>query len=66
MEGIGMAYQGICYCDRKVVICEFSFFLLPNKTEWAIVYSRELLCLHSAKAVHTVQINWICKLGRLE
>ena len=26
---------------------EFGFFLLPNKTEWALVYSPEALGLHS-------------------
>ena len=37
-----------CCCGRKVVILEFSFFLLPTKTEWALVYCPEALCLHSA------------------
>ena len=32
----------------EAVIWEFSFFLLPNKTEWALVYCHEPLCLHSA------------------
>ena len=47
-NGRRRASKGICCCDRKVVISEFSFFLLPNKTEWALVYSPEALCLHSA------------------
>ena len=32
----------------KEVILKFNFFLLPNKTEWALVYCPEALCLHSA------------------
>ena len=51
MGGKGRASKGICCCDRKVVIWEFSFFLLPNKTEWALVYSPETLCLHLQLAV---------------
>ena len=47
-KGRGRASKGICCCDRIVVIWEFSFFLLPNKTEWALVYSPEPVCLHSA------------------
>ena len=47
-KGRGSATKGICCCDRKVVIWEFSFFLLPSKTEWALVYCPEALCLHSA------------------
>ena len=33
---------------EKKLIWEFSFFLLPNKTEWGLVYCPETLCLHSA------------------
>ena len=40
----GSASKGICCCDRKAVIWEFSSFLLPNKTKWALVYSPEALC----------------------
>ena len=40
--------KGICCFDGEVVIWEFSFFLLPKKTEWALVYCPEALCLHSA------------------
>ena len=43
-----IVHKGICCCDRMVVIWEFRFFLLPNKTEWALAYSPEALCLHSA------------------
>ena len=43
-----MATSDICCFDLKVVICEFSFFLLTSKTEWALVYCPETLCLHSA------------------
>ena len=47
-KGRGRSSKGICCCDRKVVILEFSFhqlvFLLPNK--WTLVYSPEALCLH--------------------
>ena len=46
--GRGSETKGICCCDTKVGIYEFSFFLLPSKTEWAIVYGPEALCLHSA------------------
>ena len=42
------ASKGIRCWDRKVAIWEFSFFLLPNKIEWAQVYSPEALGLHSA------------------
>ena len=38
----------LCCCGRNVVICEFSFFLLTNKIEWALVYSPEALCLCSS------------------
>ena len=38
----------LCCCARKVVIWEFSFFLLPRKTEWVLVYSPKPLCLRSA------------------
>ena len=37
-----------CCCDRKALVWEFSFFLLPSKTEWALVYCLEGMCLHSA------------------
>ena len=47
-KGRGSASKGICCCGRKVVIWEFVFLLLPSKTEWALVYSPEALCLHSA------------------
>ena len=47
-KGRGQARKGIYCCDRKVVIWEFSFFLLLNKTEWALVYRPEPLCLHFA------------------
>ena len=43
---------------------DLPFFLLPNKTEWDLVYSPETVCLHLRLAVHTVQWNWICRLGR--
>ena len=29
------------------MIWEFSFFLLTSKTDWALVYCPEALCLHS-------------------
>ena len=51
-------------CGRKVADSKIYLFLLPNKTEWALVYSPETLCLHLHVAVHTVQLNWICRLGR--
>ena len=37
-------------------------FLLPNKTEWVLIYSPETLSLHLHIAVHTVQLNWSCRL----
>ena len=46
-KGRGRASEGTCCCDRKVVIWEFGFFLLPNKTVWALVYCPEALGLHS-------------------
>ena len=52
-RGRGMASKGICCCDRKVVIWKLSFFLLPNKREWTLVYSPMALCLHStASSTH--------------
>ena len=47
-QGRGKATKGICCFDQKVVNGEFSFFQLQNKTEWALVYCPEALCLHSA------------------
>ena len=47
-KGRGKATKGICCFDQEVVIWEFRFFLLLNKTEWALVFSPEPLCLHSA------------------
>ena len=47
-KGKGRASKGICSEGRKVVIWEFSFFLLPNKTKWALVYSPETLYCHFA------------------
>ena len=35
-------------CGQKVVIWEFSSFLLPSKLEWALVYCPEAFFLHSA------------------
>ena len=54
----------ICCCGRKVADLKIYFFLLPNKTEWALVYSPETVCLHLHLAVQTVKWNWICRLGR--
>ena len=44
-------------CGRKVADLKIYLFLLPNKTEWALVYSPETVCLHLRLAVHTVQWN---------
>ena len=63
-KGRGKTTKGICCFDWKVVIWEISFFLLPSKTEWALVYCPEALCLHREVAMQTVQKNWICRLGR--
>ena len=38
------------------------FFLPPNKTELALVYSPDTPCLHLKLTVHTVQWNWNCRL----
>ena len=35
------------FVDIKVVFINFVFFLLPNKIEWALVFSPEALCLHA-------------------
>ena len=51
-------------CGRKVTGLKIYLFLLPNKTEWALVHSPETLCLHLPVAVHTVQWNWICRVGK--
>ena len=40
--------MGFVVVIKKIVIWEFCFFLLPSKTEWALVYSPEVLYLHSA------------------
>ena len=45
----------ICCCGRKVADLKIYLFLLPNKTEWALVYSPETLSLHLHVAVHTVR-----------
>ena len=37
----------ICCCGRKVADLKIYLFLLPNKTEWALVYCPETHCLHS-------------------
>ena len=63
-KGRGRASKGICCCDRIVVIWEFSFVLLTNKTERALVYRPGALCLHLQLAVHTVQMNLIRRQGR--
>ena len=47
-KGRGRASKVILFCDGNIVIGEFIFSLLPNKTEWALVYNPEALCLHSA------------------
>ena len=39
-------------------------FLLPSKTEWALVYCPEAYVYILQLAVHTVQRNWISILGR--
>ena len=52
-------------CGRKVADLNiYLFFLLPKRTEWALVYSPETRCLHLHVAVYTVQWNWICRRGR--
>ena len=35
-----------------------------NKTEWALVYCPETFVYILQLVVQTVQINWICRLGR--
>ena len=47
-KGRWSSTREICCFDWKVAIWEFSFFLLTSKTEWALVYCPEALCLHSA------------------
>ena len=54
----------ICCFGRKVADLKIYFFLLPNKTEWVLVYSPETFCLYLHVAVHTVQWNWSCRIGR--
>ena len=56
--------ESICCCGRKVADLKIYPSLLPNKTEWALVYSPETVCFNLQLAVHTVQRNWICRLGR--
>ena len=33
--------EGHCCCGQKVADLGINFFVLPNKTEWALVYSPE-------------------------
>ena len=40
--------NGFVVVKEKLRLGNLAFFLLPNKIEWALVYSREVLCLHSA------------------
>ena len=40
--------KGFGIVTEKLLIWELNFFLLPNKTEGALVYSPEALCLHSS------------------
>ena len=56
--------RSICCRGRKVADLMIYLFLLQNKTKWALVYSPETVCVNLQLAVHTVQWNWICKLGR--
>ena len=45
-----------CYAKKQNNVCEFSFFLLPNKAEWALVYCPETPCLHfSAFCAHCTE-----------
>ena len=46
--------QWHCCCGGKVAIWEFSFFLLPSKTEWALVYCPEQCVYILNLAVHTL------------
>ena len=48
-----------CYCGRKVADLDIHLFLLPNKTEWTLVYSPETPSYHLQ-----LVLNWICRLGR--
>ena len=41
-----------CCCGRKVVIKKFSFFLLPSKTEWALVTGVHPCCSRSPNLFH--------------
>ena len=54
----------LCYSGRKVADLNIYVLLPPNKTEWALVYSPETAGLHLKLAVHNVQWNCICRLGR--
>ena len=53
--------EGICCCSRKVADLKI---YLSSATKQDTVHSPETVCLHQQLAVHTVQWNWICALGR--
>ena len=40
--------NGFVVVKEKLRLGNLAFSLLPNKIEWALVYSPEALCLHSA------------------
>ena len=59
-EGFVEVDWGDCWTLLLLAGLGINFFLLPNKTYWALVYCPETLCLHS----EAVKRNWICGLGR--
>ena len=46
---------------KKIADFKIYLFLLPNKTEWALVYSPETVSIHLQLAVHTVHWNCSCR-----
>ena len=42
--------NGFVVVKEKLRLGNLAFFLLPNKTEWALVYCPEAMCLHSASS----------------
>ena len=51
-------------CDRKVVIWEFSFFSYQKRQSGPFSTLQNHRVYILKLVIHTVQLNWICKLGR--
>ena len=57
--------EGVCYCGRKVANLKIYLFCATKQDRVGpSLQSRKTFFLQLNHAVHTVQWNWICKLGR--